>query len=124
MLGTEVEFSTWVSQALEIAYSGLFSASARRWLRTATSRVVIPNLARISLSCSDGFWGSMSPECTAMNPLTHPPCLVLVREAKRSGWRCGGTRELRGQDGAHVRGGATASGARPARPVRPQTARS
>src|SRR5215468_9388159 len=59
MLGTEVEFSTCVSQAFEMAYSGLFSVSARRWLSTATSRVVIPNLERISFSCSDGFGGSM-----------------------------------------------------------------
>src|SRR5215471_1629145 len=68
MLGTEVEFSTCVSQALEIAYSGLFSVSASRWLKTATSRVVIPSLARISFSCSDGFCANMFPECTALLP--------------------------------------------------------
>src|SRR5262245_54887116 len=101
MLGTEVEFSTWVSQALEIAYSGLFSVSASRWLRTATSRVVIPNLARISLSCSDGFWGSMVPECTALVPFGASASqarlwLRLVRSERRQRFDGGLGVSLRG----------------------------
>src|ERR1700749_540279 len=54
MLGTESEFSICVSHAFEMWNSELSSASAIRWLNSATSRVVIPKRLRISLSCSLG----------------------------------------------------------------------
>src|SRR5579862_2767705 len=59
MLGTELEFSTCVSHAFEIEYSELLSVSASFWLSSATSRVVMPSLARISFNCSDALLESM-----------------------------------------------------------------
>src|SRR6266446_251174 len=52
MLGTESEFSTWVSQALETRNSWLPSASAIFSLNSATSRVVRPSRDRISFNRS------------------------------------------------------------------------
>src|SRR5204862_4937089 len=68
MLGTESEFSICVSHALEIWNSGLPSASAMRWLNSATSRVVIPSRERRSFSCSLG--GGVVTACylTSMRP--------------------------------------------------------
>src|SRR6266436_10082696 len=47
-------FSIWVSQGWEIENSGFPSLSAICLLRNSTSRVLIPSLSRICLSCSPG----------------------------------------------------------------------
>src|SRR3974390_2605137 len=56
ILGTESEFSSWVSQALEIANSGLPSSSAIFWLKPSTSRVVMPKRKRSDRRWTPGGW--------------------------------------------------------------------
>src|SRR5262245_1301653 len=121
MLGTEVEFSTCVNQALEIAYSGLFSVSASRWLRTATSRVVIPNLERISLSCSDGFGGSMPLSVPHWCCSSHLQSRKVVWTESKQAWTQT-VRAVRLWDGERAGAGRIASEAYPANEVQSRIA--
>src|SRR5882762_9257241 len=52
MLGIDSEFSISVSHALEMWNSSFPSESIIFWLRSVTSRVVIPSRKRSSFSCS------------------------------------------------------------------------
>src|SRR5262245_17207140 len=109
-----------------MAYSGLLSVSARRWLRTATSLVVIPNLERISLSCSDGFWGSMPPECTATGRFGASARPTRCGASSKA-WQNGGQRVATvspAQGGGRVHAGLTPEEAFQASAARLQTARS
>src|ERR1700675_2504915 len=75
MLGTESEFSICVSHALEIWNSVLPSASAMRWLNSATSRVVIHSLVRMSFNWSLGESPTAMPHSTASGEGTAKPSL-------------------------------------------------